>query len=418
MASNNKQGNSTPIAVWGTAAVLILLAIYAVRSLTRERVTIHTATVSYQDLTRTVSTTGKVDLTDDSQVRSMAPGQVEAIYVNTGDRVHKGQLLLKLDDSAAQATLAHAQAGLQAALVAASNTAHGGSAEEHASSAADLDRANLQLQQDGIALVTAQKLQAQGAASPAEVAAAQHRVQMDESNLQSIRARTSQRYTPADVSSANAQVADARAAVVAAQSALANSIIRSKIDGTVYFLPVAEHDYVDANENLIFVADLTRMQIAAYFDEPDIGALAVGQRVSVTWQARPGMTWHGHVSQTPTTIQDYQNRFVGECTVTVDDADGVLAPNANVNLVVTLAQHPHVLAVPRGALKFDSHGQSFVFRIRDSNLVRTNVTIGLLNLSDVEITSGLSEGDTVATGATSNNVEPVDGEAVTAVSGP
>ncbi|HEY5056063.1 MAG TPA: efflux RND transporter periplasmic adaptor subunit [Acidobacteriaceae bacterium] len=416
MAANNKQGNSTPVAIWGTAAVLILLAIYAVHSLSRQKIEVHTGTVSYQDLLKTANANGKVELTDDFQARAQAPGQVERIYVSPLQKIQKGQLLLKLGDAAAQASLAHAQAALQAAQVAAANVAHGGSQEEHAASTSDLDRANLQLQQDAIALATAQKLQARGAASPAEVASAQHRIDMDESNLQGLHARTSQRYTPADVSSANAQVADARAAVAAAQSALANDLIRSPIAGSVYYLPVSQYDYVESGEELIDVANMGRLRIAAYFDEPDIGTLAVNQPVVITWEAQPGKTWHGHVSQIPSTIIQYQNRFVGQCIIDVDDADGVLTPNANVHLKVTLAEHPHVLAVPRGALKFDSHGQPYVFRIRDGKLVRTDVRTGIVNLTSAEIVSGLSEGDTVATNAT-GNVELIDGQSVTATPG-
>jgi HlyD family secretion protein len=416
MAAKNKQGNSTPVAIWGTAAVVLLLAIYAVHSLSRQKIEVHTGTASYQDILKTANANGKIELTEDFQARAQAPGQVEEIYVSPLQKIKKGQLLLKLSDAAAQAALAHAQAALQAAQVAAANVAQGGSSEEHAANTADLDRANLQLQQDTIALATAQKLQSRGAASPAEVAAAQHRIDMDQANLNGLHARTSQRYTPADVSTANAQVADARAAVAAAQSALANDIIRSPIAGSVYYLPVSQFDYVESGEELIDVANLRRMRIAAYFDEPDIGTLAVNQPVAITWEAQPGRTWHGHVSQIPSTIIQYQNRFVGQCIIDVDDADGVLTPNANVGLKVTLAEHKHVLAVPRAALKFDSHGQPYVFRIRDGKLVRTNVQIGLVNLTYAEITSGLSEGEVVATNATSN-VELTDGQSVTAASG-
>ena len=418
MAANNKKGNSTPIAVWGTATVVLLLAIYAAHSLSRQKVGVHTAQVSYQDLVKTASTNGKIQLTEDFQAQAQAPGQVDQIFVDPLQKVQKGELLLKLSDAAAQAALAHAQAELQATELAASNVAHGGSQEEHAQLDADVNSATLQLQQDGISLVTTQRLQAQGAASPAEVSAAQHRIQMDEARLQGLHSRASQRYTPEDVSSANARVADARAAVLAAQSALANDVIRTPIAGTVYYLPVSRFDYVTTGEELIDVADLRHMRITAYFDEPDIGALAVNQPVTITWEALPGHTWHGHISRTPTTIETYQNRFVGECVIEVDDgsrADGVLTPNANVSLAVTLAHHPHVLAVPRSALRGD-HAQTYVFRIINGKLVRTNVQIGIYNTTSVEILSGLSEGDTVAT-LTNANAELTDGEPVTAVPG-
>jgi HlyD family secretion protein len=415
MASNNKQGRSTPIAA-GTAVIIILLAVYALHSLTRERVSVHTATVTYKDLTRVATTNGKVDPIEDFEPRPQGPAEVEAVYVDPMQRVRKGQLLLKLDDAAAQATLAHADASLEAANVAAANVSHGGTAEERATVDADLKRASMALEQDSANLAQTQKLQSQGAASQAEVAVAQHRVQMDEANLQALHSRASQRYTADDLQNAQAQVKDARASIDAAKSALSNAQIRSPINGTAYYLPVGEHDFVSADDVLIGVADLTRMRVTAYFDEPDIGSLAVGQPVTITWEAKAGV-WHGHVSRVPTTVIAYLNRFVGEAVIDVDNSDGTLMPHANVNLKVILQQHPHVLSVPRGALKFDRGGQSYVFRIQNGKLVRTNIGVGLVNLNDVEVDSGLSEGDVVATNATSN-VELADGQSVTAITGP
>ena len=416
MASNNKQGRSAPIAIWGTAVIIILLAVYALHSLTRERVSVHTATVTYKDLTRVATTNGKVDPIEDFEPRPRGPAEVEAVYVDPMQHVRKGQLLLKLDDAAAQATLAHADASLEAANVAAANVSHGGTAEERATLDADLKRASMALEQDSANLAQTQKLQSQGAAYQAEVTAAQHRIQMDEANLQAVRSRASQRYTADDVQNAQAQVKDARASIDAAKSALSNAQSRSPISGTVYYLPVGEHDFVSTDDILIGVADLTRMRVTAYFDEPDIGSLAVGQPVTITWEAKAGV-WHGHVARVPTTVIAYLNRFVGEAVIDVDDSDGTLMPHANVNLKVTLQQHPHVLSVPRGALKFDGGGQSYVFRIQNGKLLRTNIGVGLVNLNDVEVDSGLSEGDVVATNATSN-VELTDGQSVTAITGP
>ena len=81
--------------------------------------------------------------------------------------------------------------------------------------------------------------------------------------------------------------------------------------------------------------------------------------------------------------------------------DGVLQPNANINVTVTTAQHMHVLSVPREALHFDG-AQPYVFRIIQNKLVRTRVQLGIVNLTQAEITSGLSETDTVALNATTN----------------
>src|SRR5205085_1296678 len=82
------------------------------------------------------------------------------------------------------------------------------------------------------------------------------------------------------------------------------------------------------------VADLNRIQVRAYFDEPEIGRLAVGQSVKIVWDAKPNQTWHGHISRAPSTVITYGTRNVGECIITVDDARGDLLPNTNVTVTV------------------------------------------------------------------------------------
>jgi len=401
MALVPKSNRATPFAVWGLALVLVLLAFYAIRSLTRERVPVKSAQVTYADLVKSFSTNGKVELEDDFEAHAQAAGQVQEVYVDAGQKVKAGQLLLKMDDKSALANLAHAQASLRAAELAVSDIERGGTQDERNTYASDLSRAKLQRQQDAASLASLEKLQQQGAASPGEVAAAQQRIQIDDNSLAGIQQHSTHRYDQADLARAQAEVEDARAAVTAAQSAYNTVDIHSPIAGTVYSLPVSQYDYVGTGDELVYVADLTRKRITAYFDEPDIGNLADGQPVSITWEAKPGITWHGHITQIPTTVIQYLTRFVGECFVTVDDTDGILEPDANVNVTVTTAQHSHVLNVPREALRFDG-AQPFVFRIIDNKLVRTPVRTDIVNLTQVEITSGLSEGDTVALNATTN----------------
>jgi HlyD family secretion protein len=403
MAPSPKSNPATKYLIWGIALIIVVAAAFAVRSMTREKITIRTANVSYQDLVKSFSTNGKVEPLDDFQVHAQSAGQVQDIYVDVGQKVGVGQLLLKMDDKIALANLAHANSTLQAAQLGLSDVQHGGTQDERNTYAADLNRATLQRQQDATALAALQQLQQKGAASTSEIAAAQHRLQLDDANLHNIQQHSTQRYGQADLSRSEAELADARAGVTAAQSSYDTADVRSKISGSVYYLPVSQYDYVSAGDDLVYVADLNHMRITAYFDEPDIGNLAAGQPVTITWEAKQGKTWHGHISQAPTTVISYLTRFVGECFITVDDANGDLKPNANVNVTVITAQHPHVLSVPREAMRFDGT-KPYVFRIIDNKLVKTPINIGggIVNLNQVEIVGGLSEGDTVALNATTN----------------
>ena len=150
MASTPKSTRATQYIVWGSALVIVVLAVFAVRSFTRERVSIKTAQVTYQDLIKSFSTNGKVEPVDDFQVHAQAAGQVQEVYVDVGDKIKAGQLLLKMDDKYALANLAHAQSTLRAAELAASDIEQGGTQDERNTYAADLRRTQLQRQQDAI----------------------------------------------------------------------------------------------------------------------------------------------------------------------------------------------------------------------------------------------------------------------------
>jgi HlyD family secretion protein len=386
--------------LWAIFLAVVILAFVIIRSTTRDTFEIHAAAVSRQNLISSVSTNGKVEPIDEFQAYAPSAGVIAKIYVQVLQKVKVGDLLLKMDDSDAVAKLASANAALRTAEATLHDMEQGGSQEEHITLTGDLARARLQQQQATKDLDALRQLEQKGAASASEVAAAEQRLQAANSSLQSFQSRTTQRYSPADKARIEAQVTDARAAVAAAESAYAGLNIRTPKAGTVYSIPVSTYDFVPAGENLIDVADLNKIQIHAYFDEPEIGKLAVGQAVKIAWDAKPTQTWHGHISIAPTTVITYGTRNVGECIITVDDARGDLLPNTNVVVTVTTAQRTNALSIPREALH--TEGGDFVYRVIDNKLVHTPVKPGLVNLTRAEIISGLTDQDTVALSAANN----------------
>ena len=392
-----------PYALTGIVLAVVALAILAVRASTREVVEIRASAVTHQNLLSTVPTNGRVEPIEEFQAHSPAPGVVAKLYVEVGQKVKKGDPLVKMDDSDAAARVATARSALSAAQAVAYDQSQGGSQEERIALSGDLSRAQLQKQQAEKDLVALRQLQQKGAASAGEVASAQQRLDAANSTLSGVQQRQTQRYSALDKSHVQAQLADAHAAVAAAESSYAGVNIRSPLSGTVYSIPVSQYDFVPAGEDLLDVADLTRIQVRAYFDEPEIGKLAVGQAVKIVWDAKPNQTWHGHITRAPSTVITYGTRNVGECIITVDDAQGDLLPNTTVTVTVTTSQRFNVLSIPREALHTENAGTSdYVYRVVQGKLLRTPVQVGAVNLTRVEITGGLTEKDVVALAATSN----------------
>jgi HlyD family secretion protein len=185
---------------------------------------------------------------------------------------------------------------------------------------------------------------------------------------------------------------------------VAESNVRAPFDGTVYSLPVSQTEYVQQGSELLQMADLSKLQVRAFFDEPEIGNLKVGQPSVITWDAKPNLTWTGHVMRLPSTIVNFGNRNVGETLVSIDPSNQTLPPNANVTVKVTTEHVEDALTVPRDALHREA-GKDYVYLVNGSSIRRRNVTTGAINLTQVQILSGLAEGDVVALGTT--NGEPL-----------
>jgi HlyD family secretion protein len=388
--------------IWIVAAAVLVAAIVFIRWKTKDRVVVRASTVSRQSLESSTSTNGKVEPIHEYQAHAAFPGVVKRLYVQVGDKVSAGALLVTMDDTDIRSRLAGAAVSISTAKIGLDATQHNGTQEERLALSGDLERAKAQKQQAATELAALQQLQQKGAASAAEVAAAQQRLQAAISTLDGVQARAERRYSPSEVERARQQLVNAEADQAAAERSYALANIRAPFAGTVYSVPVAEYDYVPAGEDLLDIADLNQIQVRAYFDEPEIGKLAVGQKVKIVWDAKPLKTWHGHIDQVPSTVITYGTRNVGECLITVDDAQGDLLPNTNVTVTVTTSQSSDVLSVPREALHTDGP-RDYVFRIVNNKLVRTAVQIGVVNLTRVEILSGLKENDVVALSATSNS---------------
>ncbi len=393
--------------IWVVVGIAVFLGLYVYVRAGRSVVDVRVVRAERHDIVSQVSTNGKVQPANDFQAYAPISGAVGKIFVTLNQKVRAGQELLAMDDSDARKGVASAQANLVSAKATLEAMQHGGTQDELLTSKADMDSATAQVQKDENFLASLQRLQTQGAASANEVNAAQQQLTDARARVAQLQARRTGRYASSDLAAQRAQVAQAEAALSSAQSVLAGIDQRSPIAGTVYAIPVSQYDFVQAGENLVDVADLTRLQVRAYFDEPEIGKLAIGQPVKIVWDAKPNEVWHGHILQAPTTIINYGTRNVGECLITVDDAHGDLLPNTNVTVTVTTSQKSDVLSLPREALH-TLGSSNFVYRVVNNRLVKTPVGVGVLNLTRVEITSGLKGGDEVALEAT-NEADLNDG---------
>ncbi len=383
---------------WWVTALVVLAAAIALAAFLFHRdnaIAVRTAVVEQSTIRSLVSTNGKIEPVNNFEAHAPFSSSVQRVFAQEGDSVKRGELLVVLDDADARAQAARAQAQLRAAQAGLSAAERGGTQEEVLNLDAQLVKAGTDRDSAQRNLDALRKLEQQGAASAGEVREAENALARADAQLTLLRQKQTKRYSKAELSRVQAQQAEAQAAYDAAQDILAKSNVRAPFDGVVYSLPVKQGGFVAAGDLLLQVADLRKVLVRAFVDEPDVARLAPGNPIEITWDAVPGRVWRTTVTAIPSTVKLRGSRNVGETTSIVDNKDLKLLPNINVGVTIVTAQRDHVLVVPREAVRMDD-SIPYVLQVSGHELRRRDVSTSLSNLTQIEITQGLSAQDVVA----------------------
>ena len=392
-------GNSSgrPRRWWVTALVIVaavaLLAAFVSRR--DDAVPVRTAAVEQGKIRSVVSTNGKIEPVNNFEAHAPLSTSVQRVLVKEGDSVKKGQLLVTLDDSDARAQAARAQTQLKGAQADLAAIERGGNQEEVLNLNVQQVKARTEHDSAKHNLDALKKLQEQGAASTGEVREAENNLARVDAQIEFLKQKQTKRYSNPEVARVHAQREEAQAAFDATQDILAKSNVRAPFDGTVYSLPVKQGGFVNSGDLLLQLADLRKVVVRAFVDEPDIARLAPGDPIEITWDAVPGRIWQATVAAVPSTVRLRGTRNVGETTSIVDNKDFKLLPNINVSVAIVAAEHDNVLVVPREAVRTDE-STPYVLQIVGHSLKRQNVETALTNLTQVEIARGLSAKDVIA----------------------
>ena len=203
-----------------------------------------------------------------------------------------------------------------------------------------------------------------------------------------------------EVAKAELQVQNAEAQVAEAQRNLDASLLTAPSDGTILGIPNNVGDLVSSS--FITMADLSQLELEAYFDETDLDKVVLGNPVEIIFDALPDQTFSGEIVLVDPVLN---TSFEGSTVraVTSVDTGGVSMDNKvligmNAAVDVIAAEARAVLLVPVEALREIETGVYGVFVVEDGVPQLRPVEVGLMDTSFAEIKSGLSEGEVVTIG--------------------
>lgn len=273
------------------------------------------------------------------------------------------------------------------------------------------------------ALTTAQNLQNGGAnqaliVAQADLASAQYKISKQEAGP-----------TAADLQSTYASITQAQAQLDSANAKLAEATILAPTDAVVINSGLQLHQYTTDNSMITITPTEgtgSNLEVAATIDQADIAQVKIGQKVDITLDAYPDEHSSGSVSLVALQGTTAQNVTTFKVTVAVDQASDKLRSGMNANIDIVVAEATNVLTIPSEAIKTvgnkkqvvvpalagaESAGQadqtaqsgtkstaSSGKNMANANVRSVIVEVGLDDGTNVEIKSGLTEGQDVVTG--------------------
>jgi HlyD family secretion protein len=294
-------------------------------------------------------------------------GRVERLAVRKGDRVRKGDVLVRIADEDVRAQLALAEKSLVVA----------GAAERESCRAAEQAKRDL---------------------------ARTERLTSDEVLSVGLleKAQTEAGMTTAACEAARARVGQARASLDVARVALGKTVLRAPFDGVVAEISTEEGEWVTPSPPglpippVLELFDPVDTYVSAPLDEVDVGRVKAGAVVRVTFDAYPGRTFAGKVTRVADYVLDLreQNRtFEVEVKLEGGAFARTLLPGTSADVVVVLARKEEALRVPSYALLPGGK----VLLLAKGRLASAGVEVGLRGTEWAEVLSGLAAGDSVVT---------------------
>ncbi|MBO7509333.1 MAG: efflux RND transporter periplasmic adaptor subunit [Alphaproteobacteria bacterium] len=258
-----------------------------------KRIEYVTVNVSRGDIRHVVTATGEINPVNTVNVGSQVSGTIEDIFVDYNSRVHKGDLLLKIEPSVLQATVDETRAALDAAK-------------------SQLNLAKNDYERN-------RTLYNEGYIARAEMEQSQTNY---EQALQSVKRAESQ-YDRAETN-------------------LGYATITSPVDGTVIARKVDKGQTVAASfqtPDLFEIAeDLSKMQIETAVSEADIGVIQEGQNVTFTVDAYPQKKFNGVVRQIRLSPTMTSNVVVYTVVIDVDNSDLSLMPGMTAFVTILISE--------------------------------------------------------------------------------
>jgi membrane fusion protein (multidrug efflux system) len=201
---------------------------------------------------------------------------------------------------------------------------------------------------------------------------------------------------------AAAELAVAKARVDLARLAVERTRLAAPFDGVVGARYVAPGDRITDKKALVRIDAIDRLQLSFAISEQGVAFARTGVKLEVRVRPYPNETFPGEVFFVSPSLDPATRRMILKAWV--PNAERRLRPGLFANVDLEIAEREGAMLIPESAVVFDRQG-TYVWRLRDEVAERVPIEIGLRKNGRVEVTLGLTAGDTIVTAGTHKVVE-------------
>lgn len=340
-------------------------------------------TVAPKQIRRNIESVGSLFPYEEVAVSSEVEGKVEQVMADVGDRVARGQAIVKVSPAELQLTLDQQRASLQQA------RARLGLAEstddlKDVRAAAEVKRAAADLADAQQKYNRAKALYEQGLVP---------RQNFDEAESRLNAARAAYDLAMQAVENMRAQLAQSRASTALAQKKVNDSIIRAPFAGQIKERTVTQGQYLKVQTPVMVIVNIDPLRVRLKVPEKVAAWVHEGQEVTITVEAYAERTFKGKITRINPSVDQQTRTFEAEALI--ENRDNALKPGFFVKATIPSSNVVSALFVPQDALLY-VYGVYKVFVIDGNTLKEKEVKLGERTGDEVEIVEGIREGERLA----------------------
>ena len=420
-----RKSNWGLIAVTAVVVVVAAFLVYSAIGKKSAKTTYVTAQPTRGTLTVAVAGNGSVVSKDQASVNPAISGTVTQLSVSLGAKVAAGEVLFVIDNPSLDAAVTQAWGSYQQAK---SGVHKAVQSEEQAD--ADLESGVLQARQSlqqakaGVASANSNLSKAAKAVpfSQSDYDAAYHDLDAAKTNRE--KAYNDYEYARRIQRSGHAAAVELHSSAVTQQDSAYQQYqqavtdadqrtVTAPIDGYITTLSINNGDQLgssskssgggtsssSSNSAPIVISNLSQLQAQVQVAETDRPKVKKGQKAEVTFDAVPGLTITGKVTQIDAVGTVSSGVVTYNVTISFDVQNKQLSPGMTASASIIVKVDTDVLLVPNAAVQTDSSGASYVQVLATPNGTPTNVdvTVGPADDTNTEIVSGLTGNENVVT---------------------